>query len=119
MLNIIMSIAVIVAFSTISAGIYFIKKDKKHAVIGMAVATIVMSLAGILTNYYMIIPFYIKAMGMPLDAIVELGSAANPMIVDLKTMIIYGVTPFNLLKGAIISVVVALIYKKVSPTLHR
>src|SRR5690554_1653656 len=45
-----------------AGSIYIIKKDKKHAIIGMLVGTILMSLAGILTNYYIIIPFYTKAM---------------------------------------------------------
>ena len=99
--------------------IYHLKKDKKHAIIGMALATIVMAGAGILTNYYLIIPFYTKAMGMPLDTIIQMGTAANPRIMDLKTMIIYGVTPFNLLKGIIISLVVNFIYKKVTPILHK
>jgi len=102
-----------------AGSIYFMNKDKRHAVIGMAVATLMMSLAGILTNYYMIIPFYTKAMGWPLDTIMEMGTAANPRIVDLKTMIIYGVTPFNLIKGTVISVVVTLIYKKLTHILHR
>lgn len=102
-----------------AGSIYFLKKDKKHAIIGMAVATIMMSIAGILTNYYMIIPFYTKAMGWPLDTIIEMGTLANSRIIDLKTMIIYGVTPFNILKGVVISVVVTLIYKKLAPILHR
>ena len=99
-----------------AGAIYQLKKDKKHALIGMIVATIGMAIAGILTNYYLIIPFYTKM--MPLDAIIEMGSAANSAIVDFKTLIIYGITPFNLLKGAVISIVVSTIYKKVSPILH-
>ena len=102
-----------------AGSIYLIKKDKKHAIIGMLLGTTFMSIAGILTNYYMIIPFYTKAMGLPLDTIIEMGTIANPRIIDLKTMIIYGVTPFNILKGIVISVVVSLIYKKLSSILHN
>jgi riboflavin transporter FmnP len=102
-----------------AGSIYIIKKDKKHAIIGMLVGTILMSLAGILTNYYIIIPFYTKAMGLPLNTIIEMGTVANPRIIDLKTMIIYGVTPFNIIKGTVISVVVSIIYKKLSPILHN
>ena len=32
-------------------------------------------------------------MGLPLNTIIEMGTVANPRIIDLKTMIIYGVTP--------------------------
>ncbi len=102
-----------------AGSIYLIKKDKKHAIIGMLLGTILMSIAGVLTNYYMIIPFYTKAMGLPLDTIIEMGTIANPRIIDLKTMIVYGVTPFNILKGIAISVVVSLIYKKLSSILHN
>ncbi len=100
-----------------AGSIYQMKKSKKNAIFAMIVATIAMSMAGILTNYYLIIPFYSKI--MPLDAIIEMGTKANSAIVDLKTLIIYGVTPFNLLKGAIISIVVSITYKKVSPILHK
>lgn len=102
-----------------AGAIYHYKKTKKNAIIAMAVGTLVMSGVAILTNYYLIIPFYTKAMGMPLDTIIQMGTAANPKILNLKTMIIYGVTPFNILKGIIISLVVNFIYKKVTPVLHK
>lgn len=106
-------------FAFTAGSIYQIKKDKKHAIIGMVVATIAMAVAGVLTNLYLIIPFYSKAMGMPLDTIISMGTSANAAIIDLKTLVIYGVTPFNLLKGATISLVVSMIYKKVSPVIHQ
>lgn len=106
-------------FAFTAGAIYQIKKDKKHAVIGMIVATLVMAMAGVLTNLYLVIPFYSKAMGIPMDSIISMGTSANAAIIDLKTLVIYGVTPFNLLKGAMISLVVGVIYKKVSPVLHK
>jgi riboflavin transporter FmnP len=48
-----------------------------------------------------------------------MGNALNPAITDLKTFVLYAVVPFNLLKGTIVSAMVILIYKKLSPILHR
>ena len=46
-------------------------------------------------------------------------AAGNMMVKDLATLILWVFIPFNLLKGIVISVIVGLIYKKLSPLLHR
>jgi riboflavin transporter len=97
--------------------IYQIKKDKKHAIIGMIAASIAMGIAGALANYYLLIPFYAKI--MPIEAIINMGTVVNPNIISIKSLVLYGVTPFNLLKGIVISIMVALIYKKITPILHK
>ena len=38
---------------------------------------------------------------------------------DIGTLIVYGTVPFNFIKGVIVSVITTLLYKKVSPLLHR
>ncbi len=100
-----------------AAFIYRHKKDKKSAVIGMITGVIVMSVVAAFTNYYMLIPLYSKI--MPLEAIIEMSAAANTMITDINTLILYGIIPFNLFKGTIITVLTLLVYKKLSPILHR
>ena len=55
--------------------------------------------------------------GMPVEAIVGMGTEVNKNITDLTTFILWAVAPFNLLKGAVISVITMLIYKKISPIL--
>ena len=44
---------------------------------------------------------------------------AEKNIIDLKTMMVFAVVPFNLLKGSVVSLVSILIYKRVSPILHK
>lgn len=100
-----------------AAMVYHLKKDKTHAIIGVVVGTIVMTVAGALSNTYLIIPFYAKL--MPIDAIVKMGTVINSRIVDVPTLVLYGVTPFNFFKGSLISLVTVLIYKKVSPILKK
>jgi len=100
------------AFVFISSGIYHIKKNKRNAIIGCLVGTVVMSIVGALANYYILIPFYANM--FPIDAIVQMGTVVNKSIVDVKTLIYYGVVPFNIFKGIVMSVVTAILYKKVS-----
>lgn len=101
------------AAMVIPSGIIYAKSKKKStALIGMLIGTILMATVGSLTNYYILIPFYAKM--MPIDQIIAWSAAANTAITDLKTLILYAVVPFNLLKGFVISVFTILIYKKIS-----
>lgn len=105
------------AYVVPAAMIYHMKKDKTHAVIGTLVGTVVMSTVGALSNTYLIIPFYAKI--MPIDAIVKMGTVINNKIVDVPTLVLYGVTPFNVFKGLLIAFVTLMIYKKISPILKK
>lgn len=103
-----------------SAGlIYYKNKTLKRAVIGMFVGVITMTISIAFINYYIMIPFYAKVFNMPLENIITMGSAVNKYVVDLKSMIIYAIVPFNLLKGLVVSLVTLILYKRVSPILHR
>jgi len=65
------------------------------------------------------IPFYANLFHMPLDGVIKLGTNVNSSIVDLKSMVLFGIVPFNLLKGSVVSLILLLIYKKLSPILHK
>jgi len=97
--------------------IYKRNKSMKTALIGLAVGTITMGLVGAFANYYILIPFYENF--MPIDQIIGMAQAANSLIVDLNSYILYAVIPFNILKGIVVSVLTLLIYKRISPLLHN
>ena len=96
-----------------AAFIYHMKKDKKHALVGLIVGTITMTIAGALANIYILIPFYANI--FPIEAIINMGTVINENITDVNSLVLYGITPFNIFKGIIISLVTMLIYKKISP----
>ncbi len=100
-----------------AALIYHRKKDRNHALIGLIVGTMMMTAVGVIVNLYITLPFY--SAFMPMDAIVNLGTVVNSRIVDVKTLVLYGISPFNILKGAVIAFVTLLIYKKISPILKN
>lgn len=107
------------AFAYTAGFIYFKKRTFGRAVVGLAVGTIVMTIVISFANYYVMFPFYAKLFGWPIEKLVEMGTSINKNIIDMKTMIIYAIVPFNLLKGTIVTAVTILIYKKLSPILHR
>ncbi|MCD5415211.1 MAG: ECF transporter S component, partial [Clostridiales bacterium] len=87
----------------------------KHALVGLIVGTITMTIAGALANIYILIPFYANI--FPIEAIINMGTVINENITDVNSLVLYGITPFNIFKGIIISLVTMLIYKKISPIL--
>ncbi len=106
-----------VAWIVPAAIIYRRNKTKTNAVIGMFVGIICMAVVAAVFNYYVLIPFYTRF--MPIEAIVGMGNAVNTKIVDLKSLIIYAIIPFNVFKGGIITILTLLVYKKLSPILHK
>ncbi len=103
------------AFIVPAGVIYHKKHTRRGALIGMASGTVLMPVIGGVLNAYVLLPVYAKAFGMPLDALVEMGTEVNGNITSVATLVLFAVTPFNLLKGVLVSLVVFLIYKKISP----
>ena len=88
-------------FVSVAGIIYKHKKTKKTALVSMLAATLAMSAAGILTNLFIMLPLY-----MPdAEFSVRLG------------IVLSTITPFNLVKGAVLSVITFLSYKKLKPLL--
>lgn len=99
--------------------IYHRNKTFKTAIIGMVLGTLAMTVVMSLANYFVMIPLYAKLFGWPIEDIVALGSAVNKYVVDFKTLILFAVVPFNIVKGIIVTLITTLLYKRVSPILKR
>ena len=96
--------------------IYHRNKSRKSAIIGMAVGTLCAAATGILVNKWIMLPFYMGAFHMDMNGILAYAKVAG---VDTEWKLLLLITgPFNLLKGVVLSVVTALIYKPLSPILH-
>ena len=101
------------AFLLPASLIYRQKKTKKRAIIGMALGTVIMTVAGCVMNAFVLLPAYGAAFGMPVDAFVQMGTAINKSINSLFTFAVLAVGPFNLSRGILDSVIVMLIYKRI------
>lgn len=100
--------------------VYQYRKTRKQAILALAAGILVMTLSASLINYFFMLPFYINVMEFPLEVIIDMtNKAGNTLVTDLKTMILYVFVPFNLFKGIVVSLVVGVLYKRLSPLLHR
>ena len=106
------------AFVLPAALIYKHKKSLKNALVGLAFGTLSLVIVGAAMNYYILVPTFSELYHLPLENIVAMGTAVNASISDLKTLIIFAVMPFNLLKSVACSAVTLLLYKRVSKILH-
>lgn len=86
------------AFFAPAALVYSRKKTRANALIGMIIGIVVMTVAAALANLYILFPAY----GVP----------------DGESYILPFTIPFNLIKGAVLTVITFLIYKPLSPILH-
>lgn len=98
--------------------VYFAQKTKTGAIIGMGVGTAAMTVFGSLFNAVYLIPTFSVLFGRPLDAIVGMGTAINPAIVSVNTLVLFAVVPFNLLKGAVDSIITFFLYKHIERLLR-
>lgn len=98
--------------------IYKWNHTKKGAVVSLIVSSVLVSIAFIFINAYIAFPLYSELYGMPMETIVAMGTAVNPMISDLPTLMLFSVFPFNLVKHGVTSAVTYLIYKRVGSTLR-
>ncbi len=94
--------------------IYLHKKNRKSAVLSCIAGTICLTVCGTVFNGIYLLPKFAQLYGMPLESLIAMGSAINPAIRDITTMVILAVAPLNIIKGVSVSGVTMLIYKKLS-----
>lgn len=100
-----------------AALIYRRNKTKRRAVLGMITGGLIMIVLGAFVNAYVLIPAYGKALEMPMEAFVKMGSAIYSKVDSLFDLVLLCVVPFNALKVVLVSLITALIYKPLSPIL--
>ncbi|MCR5323327.1 MAG: ECF transporter S component [Lachnospiraceae bacterium] len=94
--------------------IYYSNKTRKNALIGLGIGTLVSITAGSLLNAFLLLPVYAKIYGMPLEALIAMGTAKNKSISGMTTFILLAVAPFNLVKYGLVSIFTMMIYKPIS-----
>lgn len=101
-----------------AAVIYRLNRTRKGALIGMLTGTLVAIAVAVLVNWKIMLPFYSNAFGMPMEAVVGMAQKAVPAVDSVWKLLLYITAPFNLLKGAVLSLLTGLLYKRLSPLLH-
>ncbi len=99
--------------------IYKLNHTRKGAVISLTVSSVFVSIVFIFINAFVAFPMYSRLYGMPMDVIVGMGTAVNPRITNITTLMLYAVFPFNLLKHGVTSIMTYMVYKKVGAALRN
>lgn len=113
------------AFAFTAGMIYKHRKSRSNALWGSVAGAVVMALISLPINYFIVYPAYVVVYGMPLEAIVGmyqeiLGAVANiPTSNALLNCLLLFNVPFTLAKGLLNVVLCFLIYKPLSPLLHK
>ena len=109
-----------------AAGLFYKRhKTRKTALIGSIVGAIAMAVVCLPINYFLVYPAFVVVYGMPLDAIIGTYEAILGGVAHIPTsnalfncLLVFNV-PFTLFKGALDVVLCFLIYKPLSPLLHK
>lgn len=93
------------------------KKNKsfKGTLIGVIVGIMTMTITACFTNYFIMIPLYSNF--MPMDKIIQMGTAINPAITDLKSLILLTIVPFNIVKSSLVSTLSVALVKAMLPVM--
>ena len=102
-----------------ASAVYLLHKTRKNAVIAVITGTLCMTVFGTAFNAVYLLPKFAQMFGMPMEAIIAMGTKVNPSIRSVTGLVVMAVAPLNLLKGGLISLITMLIYKKISPILKE
>ena len=105
--------------------IYKRSKSRKSALIGSLVGAAAMALVSLATNYFIVYPAYVVLYGLPLEGIIGMYEAILGTVAHVPTgnalfncLLVFNV-PFTLCKGLLDVALCFLIYKPLSPLLHK
>ena len=93
---------------------YHVHKSRHSAIIGLILGTVCLSIFGSAFNAVYLLPKFAELYGMPLDTIIAMGSEIHSGIHNVTTFVMLCVAPLNVVKGAMVSVLTLLLYKRVA-----
>jgi len=99
------------SFVFVASLVYMTMRNRKGALLGSLLGILTICVIGALSNYFILIPFYVAVMNFPLETIISMISETIPAVDSLWKLILFATIPFNLLKGTVLCVVAVLLYR--------
>ena len=90
-------------FVLVIGAVYKYNKTKKGAYIALSLGVLAMAIGGCIANLYIMLPLYMSS---------------APFIAKLN-LVLYTITPFNIVKGIVTGIITLAIYKRISPILKK
>ena len=106
------------AFVLPASFMYRKENTRQRALMGLVAGTLCMTAVGVIINYAVLLPAYSFFYQLPMEVLIGMGTALIPFITDKLTFVLLATTPFNIIKGVLVSIVTILLYKRISPLLH-
>ena len=106
-------------FSLGAGFIYRRKKSRKSALIGSIAGAVLMAILSVPLNYFVVYPAYVVCYQLPLDAIIGMYQEIRPSTNGLLECLMAFNMPFTFVKGMLDVLLCFLIYKPLSPLLHK
>lgn len=106
-----------VCFVIPAGWIYKVRRTRSGALLASGVGAVAMAVLSVPVNYFISYPFYTSF--MPLDTIIGMYQELLPSVDGLLACLLIFNMPFTLLKGVLDVALAFLIYKPLSPLLHK
>lgn len=106
-----------VCFMIPAGWIYKVRRTRSGALLASGVGAVAMAVLSVPVNYFISYPFYTSF--MPLDTIIGMYQELLPSVDGLLACLLIFNMPFTLLKGVLDVALAFLIYKPLSPLLHK
>ena len=106
-----------VCFVIPAGWIYKVRRTRSGALLASGVGAVAMAVLSVPVNYFISYPFYTSF--MPLDTIIGMYQELLPSVDGLLACLLIFNMPFALLKGVLDVALAFLIYKPLSPLLHK
>ena len=103
-----------------SAGfVYRRNKSRRGALLGAVIGTLLMAVLSVPLNYFVVYPAYVVCYHLPLETIIGMYQAIRPSVDGLLECLLLFNMPFTFFKGLLDVALCFLIYKPLSPLLHK
>ncbi len=102
----------------VPAGLLYRKmKNRKGALLGSLIGAVIMAVVSVPLNYFIIYPIY--SVFMPMEGIIGTYQLILPFVDNLLECLLIFNMPFTFVKGMLDVLLAFLIYKPLSPLLHK
>ena len=106
-------------FAFAAGFVYQRNKSRKGALMGAVIGALLMSVLSVPLNYFVVYPAYVVCYNLPLDAIIGMYQAIRPSANGLLECLVTFNMPFTFFKGMLDVALCFLVYKPLSPLLHK
>ena len=89
------------------------------AILGLTLGTLVMTVIGTAFNAVYLLPKFAQLYGIPMEVLIGMGTAVHSGVTGVFSFVALCVAPLNLVKGAVVSLLTMLLYKRVAGPLFR